>query len=676
MKREFKIGGFISFILSFLFFFTLAASAYGAEFDLTAENTAQGIRLDWIGQNDVYFYEVYRQTGKNGEKVLLSKVKDTTYVDTEAEDGKGYIYTVMPVKNDYTYASRVGIVPVYRIGNVKITAACSERSGLRIEWAEVKLATEYRILRKSGDEAEWTDIAKCSKGSTFFVDRNVDADKKYTYAVKAVAGDYEGEIFDEVTLQYIPYPEITGYYSARNGIKLTWSKVPSAVYYIIFRKDGAEAPWKPYALLDGDYTSYEDRDVKASVTYSYTVRAVDENGKNSHYDDGVALRFMAEPEIKIAQCDTGGVKLVWTKSGGCDGYAVYRKEFARGNWKPVCLTDGEDITAAVDASAKDGTAYTYTVRAMWNKNLSAYDEKGVTVRYMQAPEGLECVKNTKYGNVLRWQKNDDASTYFVYRKAEGGKWKAIGKTEKNIFADNKADAEGRYFYTVKAYASSVYQSGAAQSVKTFTNADVNPKGKMVALTFDDGPSDSITNGVLDVLEKYGARATFFVVGRKIEGGHEAMTRAAEMGCEIGTHTYNHIDLPSSSSSTIRSEIAWTDELIERYTGAPATVARAPGGALDASSAATVGKPFFYWTVDTRDWESRDAYSVISMVRNNTEDGDISLMHDVYASTLEAVETVVPWLIKEGYQLVTVSELMQYKGGIIPQAGVQYYSGLG
>ena len=132
----------------------------------------------------------------------------------------------------------------------------------------------------------------------------------------------------------------------------------------------------------------------------------------------------------------------------------------------------------------------------------------------------------------------------------------------------------------------------------------------------------------------------------------------------------------SELTPIRSEIAWTDELIERYTGAPATVARAPGGALDASSAATVGKPFFYWTVDTRDWESRDAYSVISMVRNNTEDGDIILMHDVYASTLEAVETVVPWLIKEGYQLVTVSELMQYKGGIIPQAGVQYYSGLG
>ena len=199
---------------------------------------------------------------------------------------------------------------------------------------------------------------------------------------------------------------------------------------------------------------------------------------------------------------------------------------------------------------------------------------------------------------------------------------------------------------------------------------------MVALTFDDGPSDSITNGVLDVLERYGAKATFFVVGQNINYGREAMARAAKMGCEIGTHTYSHIDLPSSSASEIREEIADTDALIKEYTGSPAYVARAPGGALEEESANIVGKPFFYWTVDTRDWESRDASSVISMVKNNTDDGDIILMHDVYESTLEAVETVVPWLIEEGYELVTVSELMKYKGNITPQAGVQYYNGFG
>jgi fibronectin type 3 domain-containing protein len=87
---------------------------------------------------------------------------------------------------------------------------------------------------------------------------------------------------------------------------------------------------------------------------------------------------------------------------------------------------------------------------MWNKNLSAYDEKGVTVRFMRAPEGLECFANTKHGNVLRWQNNDKATAFFVYRRAEEGKWKAIGKTDKSIFADKKAHRDGRYFYTVKA----------------------------------------------------------------------------------------------------------------------------------------------------------------------------------------------------------------------------------
>lgn len=119
MKRIFKIGGFAGIALLLFLASAVVAFGYGDEFDLTAVNTAEGIKLDWIEQNDVYFYEVYRQTGKNGEKVLLSKVNDITYVDSEAEDGKGYIYTVMPVKNDYSYASRVGLVTVYRIGTVK-----------------------------------------------------------------------------------------------------------------------------------------------------------------------------------------------------------------------------------------------------------------------------------------------------------------------------------------------------------------------------------------------------------------------------------------------------------------------------------------------------------------------------------------------------------------------------
>ncbi len=670
MKRILKIGGFFSVVIALLMIMTVTAFCV----ELTAQNTSEGIKLDWNASGDVYYYEVYRQEGKKGEKMLLAKAQELTFTDSGVMDGKSYIYTVMPVRTDYSYNGQDDAVFAYRVGTPEITDAGSEKEGLQVKWSAVKGATGYRVLRKAEGETDWTEIAKCSKASTFYVDRDVKGETEYAYAVRAVAGNFSGAASEETVLKYIAYPKLIGCVSTQQGIRLKWSKVPSAVYYLVYRKTNGSA-WQPYALLDSEYTSYEDREAKAGVSYTYTVKAIDENRKHSHYDDGVTMRFLLKPEIKTAQSDTEGVKLTWTKSPGSSGYAVFRKDFGRSNWRLVCLTEDQNEIAAVDTTAKHDAPYTYTVRAMWDKNLSAYDEKGVTVRFMQAPGNLQCYTQTKYGNVLRWQKNPEASIFYVYRRADGGKWKLIGSTDKNIFADKKAESDGRYYYTVKAFATSIFYSGIAKTVKTFKD-EPKPTGKMVALTFDDGPSDTITNGVLDVLEQYGAKATFFVVGQNIYYGRNAMIRAAKMGCEIGTHTYSHIDLPSSSSSEIREEIQATDDLIREYTGSPANVARAPGGALDSSSAATVGKPFFYWTVDTRDWESRDAGSVISMVKNNTDDGDIILMHDVYESTLEAVEVVVPWLIEQGYQLVTVTELMQYKGGITPEAGVQYYNGFG
>ncbi len=563
MKRILKQGLFLFVLLSVFLIMSVSGTALDDGLKLTAENTAEGIKLQWTACDDVYYYEVYRQDGKKGEKVLLSKVQEVSFIDTQTTGGKPYIYTVMPVMADYGYSQQNAAVFAYRISNVKITDAGSGKNGLRIEWSAVKEATGYSVLRKAEDETDWTAVARCSKDKTFYVDADVDAEKKYTYCVKAFAGKVEGAVDDEVELRYIAYPKITGCVSTEQGIRLNWSKVPSAVYYLVYRKNDADAVWKPYALLDSEYTKYEDRDIKPAVSYSYVVRAVDEAGKNSHYDDAVTMRFLGKPVIKTAASDTKGVKLTWTKCAGCSGYAVYRKDFGQSNWKLVCLTKDANTAWAVDTTVKNSTAYTYTVRAMWKRNLSAFDEKGVTVRFMQAPQSLQCFADTKYGNVLRWQKNDDASVFFVYRKTEDGKWHVIGKTDKNIFADRKAKEEGKYFYTVKAYTSSVFYSGAAKSVKTFTDDEIDPKGKMVALTFDDGPSDSITNGVLDVLERYGAKATFFVVGQNIYYGNAAMTRASKMGCEIGTHTYRHIDLPSSSSSEIRAELSLTDGLIEK-----------------------------------------------------------------------------------------------------------------
>lgn len=113
-------------------------------------------------------------------------------------------------------------------------------------------------------------------------------------------------------------------------------------------------------------------------------------------------------------------------------------------------------------------------------------------------------------------------------------------------------------------------------------------------------------------------------------------------------------------------------IVKEYTGVVPKLARAPGGSTDSFSRKTVNMPFIYWSIDTRDWETMNASAIIAHVKNETRDGSIILMHDVYEATADATEVIVPWLIKQGYQLVTVSEIMQYRG-IKLQKGVTYYN---
>jgi len=184
---------------------------------------------------------------------------------------------------------------------------------------------------------------------------------------------------------------------------------------------------------------------------------------------------------------------------------------------------------------------------------------------------------------------------------------------------------------------------------------------MVALTYDDGPYTPVTNQILDVLEEYNGRATFFVVGSRVPTYKDCIKREASLGCEIGNHTYNHTILTSVNASTIKSEIADTNAAVKNITGQAPKIVRTPGGAVNSTVKANVKYPMFNWSVDTLDWKYRNSSSVVSSIKNNVRDGSIVLMHDLYGSTGTATEQIVPWLVKNGYQLVTVSELMAVKG---------------
>lgn len=196
--------------------------------------------------------------------------------------------------------------------------------------------------------------------------------------------------------------------------------------------------------------------------------------------------------------------------------------------------------------------------------------------------------------------------------------------------------------------------------------------KLVCFTFDDGPYARVTNKILDTLEKYNGRATFFVVGDRADTYSDEIIRASKMGCEIGTHTYSHVNLNSLSVPEMQEEIKKSCDAISKYTGKKVKVLRPPEGAANDTVKANVGMPMVLWSVDSRDWDYRNADKDYQTVMDNVFDGSIVLMHDLYPATADAVARLIPELAKQGYKFVTFSELMKIRG-VDVEPGEKYFS---
>jgi peptidoglycan/xylan/chitin deacetylase (PgdA/CDA1 family) len=198
--------------------------------------------------------------------------------------------------------------------------------------------------------------------------------------------------------------------------------------------------------------------------------------------------------------------------------------------------------------------------------------------------------------------------------------------------------------------------------------DVDPTKPMIALTFDDGPGKG-TERILDTLESCNARATFFMVGNLVGRKAASASRMVSLGCEVGNHTYEHKMLRNLSYWEIYDQIDLANQAIEAATGVRPSVMRPTGGEYndDVQQAARgLGVAMINWSVDTRDWKDRDAQIIYQRVMEDVSDGAIVICHDIYESTADAMEYVIPELIAQGYQLVTVSELLSYRaGGMMP-----------
>lgn len=201
---------------------------------------------------------------------------------------------------------------------------------------------------------------------------------------------------------------------------------------------------------------------------------------------------------------------------------------------------------------------------------------------------------------------------------------------------------------------------------------IDPDKPMVALTFDDGPSGDYTPRILDALEANGAVATFFEIGKNVKEYPEIVKRASDMGCEIGSHSYQHYKLAFSGKDAMLADKAKCDEVFTAAIGYVPTLFRPPEGEVSGEYKKTYDQIFIGWSVDTLDWLYKNAYTTVDTVKSfGNLDGQVILMHSIYSASADAAEQLIPWLIEKGYQLVTVSELFEYHYGIDPEQHVYY-----
>ncbi len=195
---------------------------------------------------------------------------------------------------------------------------------------------------------------------------------------------------------------------------------------------------------------------------------------------------------------------------------------------------------------------------------------------------------------------------------------------------------------------------------TFNSVHVD--GPYIAMTFDDGPSATLTPKLLDLLAAHHIKATFFVIGENVAEHPEIVARAAREGHEIGNHSWSHPNFGKMSDESVRRQLQQTDDAIKNATGKRPTLMRPPYGSITAREKRWIHDEFGYdiilWDVDPYDWKRPGPAVVRARILKETRPGSIVLSHDIHPGTIEAMPSTFDELEAKGFKFVTVSELIR------------------
>ena len=326
----------------------------------SAVNSPTGVTVKWDAVQGASKYRVYHKTD-SGSWQRIAETASTSYVDTSAESGKTYKYTVRCVNSSGTafessfYEDGVSVHYIAAPKNIK--AVCYKNS-IKISWDKSEGAAKYRVYyygRKG-----WTRLALTSDNSV--IDTDVASGYTYRYTVRCVTQD--GETFTSdfdhtgASCPYNAVPVLSAPDCTEDGIMISWKKPSSSAYFRVYRYESKG--WTKIA--ETDQSSYIDYEVESDNTYRYTVRCVSTDGKRftSDYDSkGVSVHYVAAPKLASMENLNNSITFTWTKPAGSSRYRVYKK--VNGSWKRLTETTSNSYT---DTDVYLGGTYTYTVRCL------------------------------------------------------------------------------------------------------------------------------------------------------------------------------------------------------------------------------------------------------------------------------------------------------------------------
>ena len=340
-------------------------------------NTSKGVQIHWSAVDNAETYRVYRKTAGSRWTTIAKKIKGTSYTDSTAEDGVTYYYTVKAVNGSAmspSYDGSKSITCQKQLEDVTLGVLENTKQGVTINWTEVSGAKTYQISRRTAD-GRWKTVSKEATGNSY-VDKTAEDGELYYYTVRALNDKVISASYDKkkniTCVKQLADVTLGSLKNTKQGVVINWTEVSGAQTYQISRRT-ADGKWKNLSRK-ATGTSYTDNTAQNGVTYYYTVRALNGSVISASYDKKKSITSVNKLDNVTMEKLTStnqGVQVKWKSVEKAKCYRVYRRT-ADGKW--ATLADKITGTSYIDKTAKTGTTYYYTVRALNDKVISpSYD---------------------------------------------------------------------------------------------------------------------------------------------------------------------------------------------------------------------------------------------------------------------------------------------------------------